>query len=139
MDKPVFGFKSTADGNPLGRYERNVYIDTHNSAYGSGWYRESGILTHNPTGTFCHSFVPQKPFPNYPSKEMRPAAPGDQYRFTIMGPGVTPVIQVVDPRHHAAGREAPDQLNQQAGAQTDWDQWGFAGDKRCAPENGGAS
>jgi len=37
---PVFGFKSTADGNPLGRYERNVYIDTHNSVYGDGYWRE---------------------------------------------------------------------------------------------------
>ncbi len=37
--KPVYGFKSTAEGNPLGRYERNVYIDTHNSVYGSGYWR----------------------------------------------------------------------------------------------------
>jgi hypothetical protein len=138
MGKPVFGFKSTAEGNPLGRYERNVYIDTHDSAYGQGWYRESGILTHNPTGTFCHSFVPQKPFPGYPSQEMRPAAPGDQYRFTIMGPGVMPVIQVTIPgiKPWTGGS---DQLSQQAGAQTEWDQWGFGADKRCAAENGGAS
>lgn len=138
MGKPVFGFKSTAEGNPLGRYERNVYIDTHDSAYGTGWYRESGILTHNPTGTFCHSFVPQKPFPGYPSKETRPAAPGDQYRFTIMGPGVTPVIQETIPGV-VAWTGGSDQLAQQAGAQTDWVQWGFGADKKCAPENGGAS
>jgi hypothetical protein len=135
---PVHGFKSTAEGNPLGRYERNVYIDTHNSAYGPGWYRESGILTHNPTGTFCHSFVPQKPFPGYPSREMRPAAPGDQYRFTLMGPGVTPVIQVVVPGV-SPWTGTPDQQSAQAAAQGDWDQWGFAGDRKCAPENGNAS
>jgi hypothetical protein len=133
---PVYGFKSTAEGNPLGRYERNVYIDTHNSAYGQGWYRESGILTHNPTGDFCHSFVPQKPFPGYPSTEMRPPAPGDEYRLTIMGPGVLPVIQLtvpgVDPWHGT-----PQQVDAQAGAQRLWNAI-MTGDKKCAPENAGA-
>ena len=91
--KPVHGHSSTNVGNPNDRYGRNVYIDTFNSAYGRGWKRESGILTHRGTGTFCHSFVPQKPFPGYPSQEMRPAAPGERYRVTVMGPGVTPVLQ----------------------------------------------
>jgi hypothetical protein len=88
---PVHGFGSTRTGNPTDRYGRNVYIDTLDSAYGPGWRRESGILTHRPTGTFCHSFVPQKPFPGYPSGDLRPAAPGKRYRVTVMGPGVTPV------------------------------------------------
>ena len=39
----------------------------------AGWKRESGILTHRRTGTFCHSFVPQRPFAGYPSQELRPA------------------------------------------------------------------
>ena len=63
---PVHGFGATGDGNPRDRYGRNVYIDTFNSVYGAGWKRESGILVHRPTGTFCHSFVPQKPFPGLP-------------------------------------------------------------------------
>jgi hypothetical protein len=131
---PVYGFKSTAEGNPLGRYERNVYIDTRNSVYGDGYWRESGILTHNPSGTFCHSFVPQKPFPGYPSQEIRPAAPGDEYRFTIMGPGVTPVIQVEAPGLDK-WRGTPGQISAQDDTQHIWD--GFmTGDKRCAPENG---
>ena len=134
QDKPVYGFKSTAEGNPLGRYERNVYIDTHNSAYGDGWFRESGILTHNPTGTFCHSFVPQKPFPGYPSQETRPAAPGDEYRFTIMGPGVTPVIQVTVPGVDK-WRNAADQVDAQGTAQRVWDAT-MLDDRKCAPENG---
>ena len=117
---PVYGFHSTADGNPLGRYERNVYIDTHDSAYGPGWRRESGILTHNPTGAFCHSFVPQRPFPGYPSNSTRPAAPGDQYRFTVMGPGVTPVIQTAI-------------LGTPADASKYWDAW-MRGDRKCARE-----
>jgi hypothetical protein len=134
QDKPVYGFKSTAAGNPLGRYERNVYIDTHNSAYGDGFWRESGILTHNPTGTFCHSFVPQKPFPGYPSQATRPAAPGDQYRFTIMGPGVTPVIQLTVP---GIGKwtGTRDDVDAQANAQRLWDAT-MLDDRRCAPENG---
>jgi hypothetical protein len=131
---PVHGFKSTAEGNPFGRYERNVYIDTHNSAYGQGWYRESGILTHNPTGTFCHSFVPQKPFPGYPSRKMRPAAPGDEYRFTISGPGVTPIIQVTVPGVEK-WRGAPEQVAAAGSAQRLWNAT-MLDDKKCAPENG---
>jgi len=92
LGSSVHGFGSTGDGNPRDRYGRNVYIDTFNSVYGAGWRRESGILVHKPTGTFCHSFVPQKPFPGYPSQAMRPPAPGEQYRVTVMGPGVTPVV-----------------------------------------------
>lgn len=88
----VHGFGSTRTGNPTDRYSRNVYIDTFDSPYGSGWRRESGILAHRPTGTFCHSFVPQRPFPGYPSADMRPAARGKRYRATVMGPGVTPVV-----------------------------------------------
>ena len=132
--KPVYGFKATAQGNPLGRYERNVYIDTHNSVYGEGWWRESGILTHNPTGAFCHSFVPQKPFPGYPTRTVRPAAPGDEYRFTVSGPGVTPVIQVIVPGLDK-WRGTEDQVAAQALAQTVWDAT-MVGDKKCAPENG---
>jgi hypothetical protein len=95
--QPVFGFASTNTGAGKDRYSRNVYIDTYDSVYGSGWKRESGILAHKNTGTFCHSFVPQKPFPDYPSQTTRPAAPGTQYRVTAMGPGVTPDVQWVGP------------------------------------------
>jgi hypothetical protein len=89
----IYGFAANPKGVPKDKYGRNLYIDTFNSAYGPGWKRESGILTHRGTGTFCHSFVPQKPFPNYPSQELRPSAPGERYRFTIGGPGVLPVMQ----------------------------------------------
>jgi hypothetical protein len=93
LGEPVYGFSSSAEGRPRDRYSRNVYIDTFNSAYGRGWRRESGILTHGPTGTFCHSFVPQRPPAGYPSSAMRPAAPGERYRVTVVGPGVTPIVQ----------------------------------------------
>ncbi len=136
QDKPVHGFKSTSQGNPLEGYGRNVYIDTHNSAYGPGWKRESGILAHDPTGTFCHSFVPQKPFPGYPSKALRPAAPGDEFRFTVMGPGVTPIVQTLLPGLDK-WQGTPDQVAAQAAVQAEWDEW-MTGDKHCAPENASA-
>ena len=66
--------RPNAKGVPKDKYGRNLYIDTLNSAYGAGWKRESGILTHKGTGTFCHSFVPQRPFAGYPSQEVRPPA-----------------------------------------------------------------
>src|SRR5207237_5992953 len=91
--QPVHGFHSTAEGNPNDRYARNVYIDTYNSSYGPGWSRESGILLHSPNGTFCHSFVPQKAFAGYPTRELRAPAPGERYRGTLAGPGVTPIGQ----------------------------------------------
>ena len=84
--RPVHGFSVTKSGNPRDRYSRNVYIDTFNSAYGAGWARETGILLHTPSGTFCHSFVPQTPVVGYPDRRERPAAPGERYRVTVMGP-----------------------------------------------------
>ena len=94
LGQPIYGFGATAKGVPKDKYGRNLYIDTLNSSYGSGWKRESGILTHKGTGTFCHSFVPQRPFAGYPSQEVRPAAPGERHRITVGGPGVMPVMQV---------------------------------------------
>lgn len=97
LGQPIFGFGSNAKGVPRDKYGRNLYIDTLNSAYGPGWKRESGILTHKETGTFCHSFVAQRPFVGYPSHEIRPAANGERYRVTVGEPGVLPVIQVEVP------------------------------------------
>jgi len=93
LGQPIFGYGANAKGVPKDKYGRNLYIDTLNSAYGPGWKREAGILTHKGTGTFCHSFVPQRPFPSYPSQDLRPAANGERYRVTVGGPGVMPVIQ----------------------------------------------
>jgi len=130
--EPVYGLSATNVGNPHDRYGRNVYIDTFDSAYGKGWARESGILVHRGTGTFCHSFVPQKPFPNYPDQQIRPAAPGERYRVTVMGPGVTPVVQ-----WEGAGLAAWDQTQQQRETQASalelWDAV-MTGDKQCAGE-----
>jgi len=127
LDAPIYGFGSNAKGVPRDRYGRNVYIDTFDSAYGPGWEREAGILTHAPTGTFCHSFVPQRPFPGYPSQEMRPAAPGERYRVTVGGPGVMPIMQVEVKGLTAADRHRDAELD------AIFDRV-MAGDRICAPE-----
>lgn len=134
LGHPVYGFSSTGEGNPKDRYSRNVYIDTLNSAYGRGWKRESGILTHRTTGTFCHSFVPgQLPFAGYPSQAPRPSGEGERYRISVMGPGVTPVLQweaaglpafnASNPEHEAVEQRANETFDRI-----------MAGDRICAPE-----
>jgi hypothetical protein len=127
LGEPIHGFGADSAGNPRDRYGRNVYIDTYNSAYGPDWKRESGILLHTPGGTFCHSFVPQKPFPGYPSDAVRPPAPGERYRATIMGPGVLPVIEA-----KVSGLSTADRAS--AAVETNaWDQF-MTGDTKCARE-----
>jgi hypothetical protein len=80
---PVFGFRATRRGNPLDSWGRNVYIDTFDSAYGAGWRRENGLLTHVGTGAFCYAFY---------AHGARPSGMGERYRITISGPGVTPDV-----------------------------------------------
>jgi hypothetical protein len=80
---PVYGFKSQASGNPLDTFGRNLYLDTFNSAYGSGWKRENSFLMHTKTGAFCYSVNPHG---------SRPSGKGTRYRATIIGPGVTPDV-----------------------------------------------
>ena len=127
LGSPVFGFGSNAKGVPTDKYGRNLYIDTLNSAYGPGWKRESGILTHKETGTFCHSFVPQRPFAGYPSQELRPPASGERYRITVGGPGVTPIMQVEVPGLQDRDRPRDAEFN------AAFDRL-MAGDKLCARE-----
>ena len=82
----VYGFKATPTGSPLDSYGRNVYVDTFDSAYGDGWHRENGFLTHHngkTLGDFCYSFFPHAG---------HPSGQGKQYRATVEGPGVTPDV-----------------------------------------------
>lgn len=80
---PVYGFKSTSAGEPLDTYGRNIYVDTFNSAYGTGWKRDNSFLTHQPKGSFCYGFYPHG---------SHPAGNGTQYRATAEGPGVAPDV-----------------------------------------------
>jgi len=127
LGAPVYGLGATAKGVPTDKYGRNLYIDTLNSAYGPGWKRESGILTHRGTGTFCHSFVPQRPFAGYPTQDIRPAAAGERHRITVGGPGVTPVLQVELAGLTQADRDRDHEFN------SAFDRV-MAGDRVCASE-----
>jgi hypothetical protein len=80
--RPVYGFRVTRRGAPLDTFARNVYVDTYGSAYGSGWHRENGFLSHNPTGIFCYALGPSH-------------GKGTLYRATALGPGVTPIVSWV--------------------------------------------
>lgn len=85
----VYGFRATGVGAPLDTYGRNIYLDTFDSAYGKGWHRENGFLTHHrghTLGDFCYGFFPHSG---------HPAGPGAKYRATAEGPGVTPDVMWV--------------------------------------------
>jgi hypothetical protein len=79
----VFGFGSTPSGRPLDSFGRNIYVDTLDSAYGPGWHRENGFLSHTTTGGFCYGFYPHSG---------RPSGMGKRYRATVSGPGVLPDV-----------------------------------------------
>jgi hypothetical protein len=79
----VYGFHVTHQGSPLDSYGRNVYLDTFDSEYGTGWHRENGFLTHGHTGVFCYGFYRHGD---------HPSGAGGAYRITVMGPGVTPIV-----------------------------------------------
>jgi hypothetical protein len=92
--RPVFGFH-TPSATHRDAYARFVYIDAHDSVYGSGWRHDTAIVTHVGDGAFCYSFVPQAPPAGYPDRQLRGPAIGDAHRVTVMGPGVTPDVQWV--------------------------------------------
>ncbi len=79
--KPVFGFDATPTGQPLDPYGRNIYVDTYDSVYGSGWKRENSFLTHRPNGSFCYGFYRHR---------STGTGQGTRYRATVRGPGVAP-------------------------------------------------
>jgi hypothetical protein len=89
--KPVYGFGSTSVGNPTDAWGRNLYLDTYNSPYGSGWRRENSFLAQQPMGAFCYSLGPRPPYAGYPDSPPR-MGPGSMYRITVLGPGVTPTV-----------------------------------------------
>jgi hypothetical protein len=79
----VYGFRSTPGGEPLDSFGRNIYLDTFDSKYGSGWKRENSFLAHKANGAFCYGFYPHG---------SSPAGAGKSYRATVEGPGVTPDV-----------------------------------------------
>ncbi|MDX6513028.1 MAG: hypothetical protein QOE36_2532 [Gaiellaceae bacterium] len=96
---PVHGFRTAGAGGPADGYGRSLYIDTHNSAYGAGWKRETSVVFRNPSGAFCYSFWPTHDR-SLPGAPHRPAGKGDRYRITVQGPGVTPDVAWEGPGLH---------------------------------------
>ncbi len=101
---PVFGYRtpSNTKRDPNARF---FYVDTFNSIFGVGWRHDAGKVAHSRNGAFCYSFVPQMTPPGYPTRVVRPPGNGARHRVTVMGPGVTPVIQWEGP---ALGRYDPE-------------------------------
>jgi hypothetical protein len=92
----VHGFASTPAGIPLDSFGRNIYLDTLDSAYGRGWHRENGFLSHVGTGGFCYGFYPHGD---------RPSGMGLRYRLSVSGPGVLPDVSWVGTPPSAYDRE----------------------------------
>jgi hypothetical protein len=87
---PQFGYTSTAGGNPLDSYGRNVYVDiqtTHWTGFKQpgSWYRFNGFLTHRTFGNVCATVMP-----NLFGRHEDPYG-ATAYRATVEGPGVTPL------------------------------------------------
>lgn len=89
---PVFGSR-TPSSRRRDPHARFFYVDTLDSVFGVGWRHDAGKVAHIRNGAFCYSFVPQLTPPGYPKREVRPPGNGQRHRVTVMGPGVTPVIQ----------------------------------------------
>jgi hypothetical protein len=85
--RPVHGFRT----RPLDSYARNLYIDTLDSRYGSGWHRETSVVSRRPNGNFCYAFYPTRDA-SLPGAPERPAGNGKRYRITAIGPGVAPDV-----------------------------------------------
>ena len=92
LGQPSFGFR-TPSSRVRDSYARFFYVDTFNSVFGPGWKHDAGKVAHSRNGAFCYSFVPQWTPAGYPAHELRPPGNGQRHRVTVMGPGVTPVLQ----------------------------------------------
>jgi len=92
LGRPAYGFR-TPSARQRDSYARFFYIDTFDSAFGQGWKHDAGKVAHSRNGAFCYSFVPQWTPPGYPAHVLRPPGNGKRHRVTVMGPGVTPVVQ----------------------------------------------
>jgi hypothetical protein len=124
---PVHGFR-TPSATRRDPYARFVYIDAHDSVYGTGWRHDTAVTVHVGNGAFCYSFVPQAPPAGYPDSKLRGPAVGDRHRVTVMGPGVTPDVQWVGPSLGAYDPVRDRELNAL------FDKLVGPGDKVCAAE-----
>ncbi len=108
---PVYGFTATPGGNPLDTYGRNLYVDVHNPPWGEGWFRFNSGLLHHPHGVFCMGM--------YREYGRTDPAKGDEYRATVMGPGVTPIVEWTGPAPGVYNRTIDLQKNAEQRSFTD--------------------
>jgi len=127
LGQPAYGFR-TPSSRKRDAYARFFYVDTFDSVYGAGWKHDAGKVAHSRNGAFCYSFVPQMTPAGYPVHELRPPGVGQRHRVTVMGPGVTPVIQW---EGAALGRYDP---QQDATYNALFDRLVGPDDKVCVPE-----
>ena len=76
------------NGSPTNAFGRNVYIDTFNSDFGSGWRRIVGVLTQKPNGTYCYELSPK-------GGSNGKTGVGQFYSLTVQGPGNAPDQRVI--------------------------------------------
>jgi hypothetical protein len=125
---PVYGFRTPSSTRRSDGYARYVYIDAHDSVYGTGWRHDTAIVLHVGDGAFCYSFVAQAPPPGYPDRAPRGPAIGDLHRVTVMGPGVTPDVGWTGESLGAHDPERDAEFNAL------FDRLVGGDDKACAPE-----
>ncbi len=77
LGQPVFGFSSTAKGEPTDSFGRNIYLDTYDSAYGSGWKRENSFLTHRGHRGVLLRLLRTRPVPRVSCGRSAPAGQGN--------------------------------------------------------------
>jgi hypothetical protein len=114
-NRPVHGFETTSQGSPRDGYGRNLYLDTFDSVYGSGWRRENSFVAHDPDGVFCYGFYPFDPrrggYVHPPGQTtMRGPGNGSRYRMTVIGPGVTPDVMWTGRGLHDYDPQNPDDV-----------------------------
>ena len=95
--RPVHGFRTTARGNPLDDFGRNVYVDSYNGkGYRPGWARVNSFVAQKPHGNFCFLFSPKRDARQGDGKLAGARHPGysttGRQRASVIGPGVTPDI-----------------------------------------------
>jgi len=124
--QPVYGFGTTRYGAPTDGYGRLLFLDTYDSAYGTGWRRENSFVAHNPTGVFCYGFYPFDPTKSgyvHPPGQTSVRGPGNgtKYRITVEGPGVTPDVTWIGAGLHDYNARNPSDvsLEQQRNAELD--------------------
>jgi hypothetical protein len=107
LGNPVYGFSATGVGSPTDPYGRNIYVDTRDATWhgyrqANGWYRWNAFLSHRGNGDFCASVYGTMGGVTQP---VGPVNSAIEYRATVEGPGVTPVVvwKGGPPGHYAAG------------------------------------